>query len=81
MTLQQFANFNSLQQMNTLYNKGVYLGKRRYNNRVIFLYQIDSFYIEVFFNPERNKVVKLRSFSSTNLLSPYLDQMSIKHIS
>ncbi len=81
MTLQQFANFDNMQQMETLYKAGIYLGKRRYNDRIIFLYQIDSFYIEVFFNRDKNKVVKLRSFRSTDLLEPYLKHMSIKHLS
>jgi len=80
MTLQQFMSLPGEVQMNTISNNGVYLGKRKAGNHVVFLYQIDSFYIEVFYHRQKNKVTKLRSFRSTAILEPYLRQVSLKHL-
>jgi hypothetical protein len=44
-----------------------------------FLYQIDSFYIEVM-SIGRNKRLEFRTFSTTNLLEPYLMQIDISDI-
>jgi len=51
---------------------GNFLGDREENGLRVQLYSIDTFYVEVFYDGTANKIVRLRAFKSTNLLTPYL---------
>jgi hypothetical protein len=44
------------------------------------LYQVNSFYVEVYYNKEYNPIKKFRSFSSTDELNPYLEQIDLNEI-
>jgi hypothetical protein len=46
-----------------------------YNN---LLYQIDSFYVKVFYHKEYEGIIRHRAFSSTDELAPYLNRIKIK---
>jgi hypothetical protein len=41
------------------------------------LYALWSFYVEVFYDPEKNKMTKFRTFKSLTPLEPYLDQVEL----
>jgi hypothetical protein len=56
---------------------GTHLAERIEGEFTISLYQIDGFYVEVYYHRENNMIQRFRSFSSTNQLDPYLQQISI----
>ena len=77
MTLYEYKLLDVTEQALMLWEKGVHIGERFNGEYNILLYQIDGFYLEVFYHPERNTIVRLRSFKSTGQLRPYLDKIDI----
>ena len=59
---------------------GVHLGERQDEEHTILLYQIDSFYVEVYYHREYNLIRRMRSFSSVDQLAPYLRQIDISKL-
>ena len=78
MTMYQYTQLDATDQTCVLWNKGVFPRKRKTGEHTISLYQIDGFYVEVFYQPEDNAIERLRSFRSTGQLRPYLDKMDIR---
>ena len=56
---------------------GVYLSHRVEGDFIIFLYAIDSFYVEMYLDFEEMEVGYIRAFSSTDALHPYLQKINI----
>jgi hypothetical protein len=61
-----------------LYNEGVYIGKRRECTQVVLLYQLEEFYVELFYAKYRHHIYKTRCSASTLILEPYLDQIEVE---
>lgn len=78
MTQFEFQLLTEQEQVGQLYEEGVYIGKRKINNRAVLLYQLDSFYVEVYYLSYRRKVQKIRCSGSTSLLDPYLEQIDVE---
>ena len=57
-----------------------FVGDRIEGEKMVLLYQIESFYVEVYYHPMSNEVMKHRSFSSTNQLDSYLKEINIEGI-
>lgn len=79
MTLYQFNALDEMEQAQTAW-EGTHLGNRSHENFDVLLYQVDSFYVEIFYEREFNTIAKLRSFSSTDQLTPYFSQIDISGI-
>lgn len=47
---------------------------------MIALFQVDDFYVEVFYNKKTNEVGRIKTFYSTDLLDPYLKYIDISEI-
>ena len=77
MTLLQFRQLPPDRQTLTTWEIGVHLSTRFYGLHAILLWQIDGFYVELFYNRIDNSIDKLRSFRSTIPLRPYLNQIDI----
>lgn len=77
MTLQQFNGLEETLQARTLWNRGVHIGTREDEVYQYMLYQIDAFYVEVWYHVELEVVHRFRSFADTEALEPYLDQIDI----
>ncbi len=75
MNLYEFQLLCLDQQIDLLYKEGVYVGKQTRKNKAVILYQLDSFYVEVFYKKYRYFVECLHCFTSTELLHPYLAQV------
>ena len=78
MTLYQFNSLDETQQANVLWEYGVHISERPSKYYNLILYQLDGFYVEVWYHPEENSIKRLRSFSSTDQLEPYLSKIKIK---
>ena len=80
MTLYQFNQLYKKEQVETLWDKGVFIADRRDNECMYLLYQIDSFYVEVSYDDTHNTIRKFRSFSSVTQLEPYLNNIDINEL-
>ena len=56
---------------------GVHIADQEDQEHSILLYQIDSFYVEVYYHKELNVIRRFKPFSSTEQLQPYLNQIDI----
>jgi len=77
LTLYHFNELNENDKARATW-EGVFLAHREDGVYRILLYQIDSFYVEVYYDKEKNVLIKFKSFLTTRLLDPYLDQIEIE---
>lgn len=77
MTLYEFNSLDETEQHEAVWNHGVMVGDRIEGEHKIILYQLFSFYVELFYHVEHNVIRKLRSFSDTLLLDGYINQFSL----
>ena len=80
MKMHDFQLLPEQDQIEILYQYGVYVGKRKEAFSVILLYQFESFYVEVFYRKYRSHVRRLHCFESTDLLDPYLEQIDVENL-
>lgn len=80
MRLSDFVSLNAQEKQWTVLRSGVLIGKRKYDNKVAFLFQVDNFYVETFFNAHNKSVEEFRMFDQTELLQPYLDSIRIDEL-
>ena len=80
MTLQDFQLLPEARQIDELYQSAVYLGKRKQAFSIILLYQLEGFYVEVYYRKYRSHVKYLHCFESTELLDPYLEQIDVENL-
>ena len=80
MTLYEYHQYSIDEQIDLLYREGIYLGKRRKSSLSVVLYQLDSFYIEIYYNKYRRLVKQLRCFHSVDFLAPYLEQIDVDEL-
>jgi hypothetical protein len=52
--------------------QGSFLADREENGLTVQLYAVSGFYVELFYDSLANKISSFRSFTSKNLLVPYL---------
>ena len=77
MTLDDFNELDEIKQAETLLNYGVVVAERVYKDFTIFLYQINLFYAEVFYNNSFCMIQGFRGFAETSALEPYLEEIDI----
>ena len=80
MTLFEFQVLPMQEQINVLYEQGVYIGKRKADKLIILLLQLDCFYVEVFYRKYRHDITKIRCSGSTCMLDPYLAQIDVEYL-
>ncbi|MBA2329319.1 MAG: hypothetical protein M3413_07070 [Bacteroidota bacterium] len=80
MKMLNFQVMDENKKINILYRQGIYIGKRKFLNFCTVLYQLDSFYVELYYKKYRTYIDKIRVFESTELLEPYLDQIDVEHL-
>jgi hypothetical protein len=77
MTVTDFSYLDETKQAEALLARGIFLTERLYKNFIIFLYQLDNFYVEVYHNLKYNVMQGMRSFEDDEALEPYLDTIDI----
>lgn len=74
MTLEQFNLSDDNQQAFALSN-GVCVAGREEGEFKVLLYQLQRFYVEVFYHPAKKQIERWRGFESTEELEPYLQKI------
>ena len=69
------VNINS-----TFLKDGVYVASRPGLFCSIALFQVEDFYVEVYYNKKTNEVGRVKTFHGTDLLEPYLKYIDISGI-
>ncbi|MDB5197728.1 MAG: hypothetical protein JWP88_2099 [Flaviaesturariibacter sp.] len=80
MTLFEFKLLDESDQLDCLYEQGAYIGKRKESYQNILLYQLEGFYVEVFYYKHRCYCTNIRCSQSTTLLDPYLEDINVEHL-
>lgn len=68
------AEFQDLpvdQKLHMLHSDGVYVGKKPYGEGKVFLFQLNSFYVEVYYKKYRREVEKIVTSTHTDILDTY----------
>jgi len=76
----EFQLLTTAEQVNLLYDEGVYLGKRKEEEQVILLYQVDGFYAEVIYLSYRLHIDTIIASDSLQMLDPYLEQIDVEDL-
>jgi len=79
MTNYMFNLLNDDAKANAVWN-GVCIGSRKDDDHNILLFQVDNFYVEVFYQREKNEITNFRSFTSTDQLELYLSKIDISDL-
>lgn len=80
MTMYEFRILSDQEQLDVIHSKGVYIGKRKAKELVSVLYQVDSFYVELFYRKYRYFISHSRCSSSVAIAEPYLDQIDLAEL-
>jgi hypothetical protein len=80
MTLAQFNKLKIEEQQKAVLINGVFLGERKDPPLRMMLYDMEKFYVEVFFLSRYNKVAWFNGFQSTKKLEPYLQKIDVSSI-
>lgn len=80
MKLFEFQRLSEGEQIAALYQHGVYIGKRKIESMTVLIYQLDSYYVEVFYRSYRRLIYKIRCSGSTSILDPYLEQIDVEYL-
>ncbi len=78
MTLYEYKLLNERKQLDLLQAEGTYIGKRKEGELSVLLFQLEGFYVEIFYQKHRSHILKIWSFASTEPLEPYLNQIDIR---
>lgn len=77
MQLKDFSVLEQIAQQEIVLDEGSYLSSRMYMDYTVLLFQLDSFYVELFYPRDKNKCVIIKGFEDTNELDPYLKRINI----
>ena len=80
MTLQNFRALTQNKQNKKLLTEGVCIADRKTAEIQALLFQIEGFYVEVFFNEQGDEVLFSRSFEDVAELDPYLQGIDLSQV-
>jgi hypothetical protein len=78
ISLAEFMDLPEELQFEVLHKHGVYVGKRKWNQLTVVLFQLNEFYVEVYYKQYRKIIDHLITSDQMEILQPYLDQIQIK---
>jgi hypothetical protein len=77
MTLFEFKALPRSSQIDAICDCGVRLAAREELEYNITLYQIEDFYVEIFYDRQLKQISYIKASNNTILLEPYLDSINI----
>lgn len=80
MTLHEFRSTSQYVQKSMIKLHGTFLLKRRTVETYAYLFQVDGFYAEVFFNERSGNILQIKAFDSIDDLEPYLEEVDISEV-
>jgi hypothetical protein len=80
MKLSDFILLNEDQKKLAVLHDGILVAKRIIPNYMVFLFQLESYYVETFCNRQNKAVEEFRVFDSVKPLNPYLEAIPIENL-
>lgn len=80
MKLSDFIVLDEKEKTSVVLHMGILVAKRRLQHCIIFLFQLENYYVETYCNYESKAVQEFRMFEDTQLLQPYLETISIHEL-
>ena len=80
MHINQFDVMDGISKTEILSKIGVFLSERTDGCFRITLYQVENFYVEIYYHTTRFFYVCIRSFDEVSELTPYLQALDISEI-
>jgi len=78
MKLSDFILLNEEEKKLTVLHLGVLVGKRQFYDQMVFLFQLDSYYVETYCNVHNKAVEEYRVSDNIRTLTPYLESISLE---
>ena len=80
MKLSGFILLSIEEKKSAVLHKGVLVSKKAGAEHLVFLFQLNAFYVEVVCNLKLKTILEYRAFEETRFLAPYLEAISIQHL-
>jgi len=80
MKILEFDYLDGVAKFQLISSVAIFLASREEGCFRISLYQIDSFYIELYYHMVQGLYISLRSFEDVGGLNPYLEDIDISNI-
>lgn len=80
MTHQHFKTLSQDKKFRNLLVNGVCLASRDTEDNCILLFQLNDFYVEIYFDKQCDEIVHCRTFQDIDELTPYIEQIDISHL-
>lgn len=77
MKLSDFILLGEQEKKLTVLHEGILIGKRSKCDYLVFLFQMDRYYVETYCNMKNKSIEEYRVFDNTTLLKPYLEAIPI----
>lgn len=80
MKLSEFIALPEDHKRSTVLTEGVAIAKRELAGKLVFLFQLNEYYVETFCCCKSKDILEYRVFQNTKQLGPYLDAIEIDHL-
>lgn len=80
MKLSDFILLSEDEKKTTVLHDGVLVAKRSNFDFMVFLFQLENYYVEAYCNLQNKAIVEYMVFDNVNLLNPYLETIPIDNL-
>ena len=80
MTINEFLNLSEVEQADLLLDSAVFIGKECTDNRVITVYQLESFYVKLVYKDYRKVLASVECYTSPEEVASFIEQVSIQEV-
>jgi len=80
MKLSEFIALPEDHKRSTVLTEGVAIGKRQLADQLVFLFQLQEYYVETFCCCKSKEILEYRAFQNMKQLEPYLAAIQIDHL-
>lgn len=80
MNLSEFIALDENEKKNTVLHLGVLLAKRMCDQSMIFLFQLNGYYVETYFDSGSKAIKEFRMGHGSHILDPYLPGIPINNL-
>jgi hypothetical protein len=80
MKLSEFILAEETEMKSAVLHHGILVAKRNIRDGLVFLFQMDDYYVETYCSLKTKSVLEYRAFKNTNTLDPYLNAIPIEDL-
>jgi hypothetical protein len=80
MTISEFIVLDEPAMKATVLHQGILVAKRRSKEHLVFLFQMDDYYVETYFTLRDKAATEYRAFNNLTCLEPYLESIAIDEL-